>query len=915
MHSPGPSASDIQSHLYSSFLQASTYDVALRVSGTWDAIYKLHRVVLIQSVSHALQSRNTFAQPVHLQGFFRSLFTGGFSESAVKLINLRNGTDEINLIFDDLNITRPAFEVCISRLYGGGPALHVHTNLIPTNSHPLTPPFAGVSLPDNIPPGAHPASPNFLLSLLATAIYLSIPAVASQALSLILKTIGPTTVVPYLDFACGKAITFDLETTICEPQAAVGLENVAIIIESDGLSSLHPHNRHSMNPAEGLKANLLSDSNSLDGSHPVSSSNVSFDGDSDEHPTGPVHHYGAVSDKIGEACTCWLARWANDMLQLETQRTIGLFPIQPDSRTRSKSLSEIGAASSTSHISFAFKPPVIWRRSGLNAEWAAAIISADTLFVQNERERYNFARSVVELRRQDGVVEDEEAIWKELFEHRIYYANMTFDDLMFISQDMSPTTKRLYILSSSLQASHWTQSVLRHIVTQRPNHVGLPSVAGASPSPLARDKELGIASTTIELLTGMATAERNNDLSISSTIYFPVFGDSSARIGDSPTLHTAHAQGYLSMEELFNLANGSARGSSTPSNHAGPHAMHATEDNYFGIKTARFCDKDCVESDPTGTVRWSPYPPYRFSVEFWDVDLLREKSRLHSQTIWYAGSLFNVYVQIVRKKEQPQLGIYLHRQSHVDPIPASSAPYSARTQITNDGGIAGSTGEHSSHLRQPSLPSMLSLTTVQSNPLPVHLPSRSSTPSTGIHSGPSSSPSPPSSPPSSHPASPTIPVTKLSPAPQQPYRDPRSSISAYFSISCANAIGTSQTRFSSSPDVFSVSQSWVGSPVLFGQRILLKLAVFSCQMTLIVMRKSVYEPPSCLGSCDAWVDDIAANSQEVVDCRYCRTRLGLTGSCLLLGNKSNIYAKSSLLMVILELIPTYYLHTEWCFIT
>jgi hypothetical protein len=46
----GPSAFDIQNHLYSSFLEGSTADVALRVQGSWHAIYNLHRVVLIQSV-------------------------------------------------------------------------------------------------------------------------------------------------------------------------------------------------------------------------------------------------------------------------------------------------------------------------------------------------------------------------------------------------------------------------------------------------------------------------------------------------------------------------------------------------------------------------------------------------------------------------------------------------------------------------------------------------------------------------------------------------------------------------------------------------------------------------------------------------------------------------------------------------
>lgn len=42
----------IQSHIYDSFLKKQTVDVVLRVQGTWSALYKLHRVVLIQSVIH-----------------------------------------------------------------------------------------------------------------------------------------------------------------------------------------------------------------------------------------------------------------------------------------------------------------------------------------------------------------------------------------------------------------------------------------------------------------------------------------------------------------------------------------------------------------------------------------------------------------------------------------------------------------------------------------------------------------------------------------------------------------------------------------------------------------------------------------------------------------------------------------------
>lgn len=49
-----PSPNDLQSHLYASFLQRKTADVALRISGSWNAVYRLHRVILIQAVSRTV---------------------------------------------------------------------------------------------------------------------------------------------------------------------------------------------------------------------------------------------------------------------------------------------------------------------------------------------------------------------------------------------------------------------------------------------------------------------------------------------------------------------------------------------------------------------------------------------------------------------------------------------------------------------------------------------------------------------------------------------------------------------------------------------------------------------------------------------------------------------------------------------
>jgi hypothetical protein len=88
---------DLQSHLYMSFLEAKTTDVALRIRGSWAAIYRLHRVVLIQAVS-----REYAIYPYLIaiaQGFFQSLFTAGFSED-------RKPTNEMEIVFDDQNITR-----------------------------------------------------------------------------------------------------------------------------------------------------------------------------------------------------------------------------------------------------------------------------------------------------------------------------------------------------------------------------------------------------------------------------------------------------------------------------------------------------------------------------------------------------------------------------------------------------------------------------------------------------------------------------------------------------------------------------------------------------------------------------------------------------------------------------------------
>lgn len=59
-------------------------------------------------------------------------------------------------------------------------------------------------------------------------------------------------------------------------------------------------------------------------------------------------------------------------------------------------------------------------------------------------------------------------------------------------------------------------------------------------------------------------------------------------------------------------------------------------------------------------VSYSKYPPFRFAAEFPNPRLLKEKKRVYSRTVFYCGSLWNIYVQRVASRNK-QLGVYLHR--------------------------------------------------------------------------------------------------------------------------------------------------------------------------------------------------------------------------------------------------------------
>lgn len=300
---------------------------------------------------------------------------------------------------------------------------------------------------DEVTPNMHLVTPRLCLSLLATATYLGQPYLLREVLAIVLRTVGPSTVGRYLEFAIGEGIGEE-EWDHQDDEGAKGMEKVARTMSSnftqhesdEWVSEIESETAHDDSPEHvlvetppELAHRLSTDSAVSDDYAKVSdvSRTSSMKSNTTVRPAGtrkhvrvelearpptPMpHFYGFVSNKIGEACVCWLARWGLDVLNFETK-------LAADNKDM----------------------PIVWGHGGIPAKFVTAILSSDALFIPNERERYHMARRVFELRREawqdtadqlptpmdlreslaeDEMENDEDEIEK-VFAEGIYYSHM-----------------------------------------------------------------------------------------------------------------------------------------------------------------------------------------------------------------------------------------------------------------------------------------------------------------------------------------------------------------------------------------------------------------------------------------------------------------------------------------------------------
>ncbi|KAJ9101805.1 hypothetical protein QFC21_003144 [Naganishia friedmannii] len=321
--------------------------------------------------------------------------------------------------------------------------------------------------------------------------------------------------------------------------------------------------------------------------------------------------------------------------------------------------------------------------------------------------------------------------------------------------------------------------------------------------------------------------------------FWPVPTDNTLRIGEAVT----QSLGFYPAQALPDLGPLGAS-LDAPLAASGPgeagkelHTGMGSGDRWFGFGSSMRTGREIAAPTSVGKENedealWSRYEPFRFSVEFWGIDLLGEKERAYSHTVFHAGSYFNIYVQTIRKKDKGiQLGIYLHRQSMLEPVPFPStsraASVAARLRATTGGDDTPSASapwnasngyNHPQTAHPLAIHRTMSVTPVGSMP-------RSMSPTAGAlsddeglgrrNNGAAGGGG------GGGDETPGAEVftdrywarsrrgdTDNQKGLNAPYRDPRKIAKVFFSISCASAMGTALTRFSSGPDMFTISQSW-----------------------------------------------------------------------------------------------------------
>lgn len=261
-----------------------------------------------------------------------------------------------------------------------------------------------------------------------------------------------------------------------------------------------------------------------------------------------------------------------------------------------------------------------------------------------------------------------------LLETGIHYCHMTFEQLQFI-QGQVDVLGRPLVRPEIIVSALWMATELRQKIVNAPDtsvELGLKhTVPEASDAEAGASEEMARGSSAQSESSTESCASlthRTGDNNILASQGLISFGASHRRFW-IPATDSTKVVGDKAEAPARQAANGQPSTSQQQSSAArredgsDPFLLtHLHESNRPGKVSAKSPAHARASSREKAPHRYySVYPPFRFSVEFLSPRTMKEKKRVYSQTVWYAGSMWNVYIQKIQATKNMQLGVYLHR--------------------------------------------------------------------------------------------------------------------------------------------------------------------------------------------------------------------------------------------------------------
>ncbi|KAI9890491.1 MAG: hypothetical protein M1814_003975 [Vezdaea aestivalis] len=260
-----------------------------------------------------------------------------------------------------------------------------------------------------------------------------------------------------------------------------------------------------------------------------------------------------------------------------------------------------------------------------------------------------------------------------LLDDSVYYIHLSFEQLQHIKRQKD-ILGRPVIAESIVTNALWSALELRQkIVNVNENHLelGLRQTIFKNPGTASPDPMLGVTSDSSAGEGDTGTSSRKVgwvkiDLKqVESCQTYAEQGEPPRWL--IPSLDSTSVVGESSENGGQSISFRTSSSAHPPSHHESawhPSDALTTTTETVPVPTARLKSSTPSRSSsagPTTPPSYTKFPPFRFSAEFPNPRALKERKRVYSRTVWYAGSMWNIYIQKVRSTKSTQLGVYLHR--------------------------------------------------------------------------------------------------------------------------------------------------------------------------------------------------------------------------------------------------------------